>query len=256
MREALEREEFVLYYQPKLDLASARITAAEALLRWQHPTRGLVAPLRFIPFAEQTGFIREITPWLLERVVAQAAKWRSEGLAIVVSANLSALDILNPRLVDHVSALLGLHALAPEHLCLEITESALMDDPDLALRTLESLSGLGVKLSIDDYGVGQASLSYLKTLPVDELKIDQSLVTAVADSPKNAAIVRSTILLSHELGLSVTSEGAETASDLAWLADNGCDLAQGYGIARPMPAAQLAPWIAAFDARQVKLLKA
>jgi len=246
MREALARNEFVLYYQPKLDLGERRVTGAEALLRWQHPVRGLLSPVHFVPFAEQTGFIREITPWLLERVVEQTARWHAAGLEIVVSANLSALDILHPNLVDHVRGLLAQHGLAPKRLCLEITESALMDEPELALAHLTALSALGVKLSIDDYGSGQASLGYVKTLPVDELKIDQTFVTGVAQSPKNAAIVRSTILLSHELGLVVTAEGAETASDLSWLTEAGCDVAQGYGIARPMPADALPGWIAAY----------
>lgn len=249
MREALAREEFVLYYQPKLDMASGQIIGAEALLRWQHPSRGLIPPMRFIPFAEQTGFIREITPWLLERVVGQTAQWRQAGLAIVASANLSALDLLNPKLVAHIRDLLAQQALPASSLCLEITESALMDEPELALAHLIELSALGVKLSIDDYGSGQASLAYLKTLPVNELKIDQSFVTSVANSPKNAAIVHSTIVLSHALGITVTAEGAETAADLSWLKRNGCDVAQGYGIARPMPAAELPAWIAAFGAR-------
>jgi len=244
MREALARQEFVLHYQPKLDMVTGKIVGAEALLRWQHPVRGLVSPIHFIPFAEQTGFIREITPWVLERVIAQAAQWRRDGLELVVSANLSALDMLSPNLVTQVRDWLELHQLAPASLCLEITESALMDEPELALSHLTELFQLGVKLSIDDYGVGQASLGYVKTLPVHELKIDQSFVTAVAGSPKNAAIVRSTILLSHELGLTVTAEGAETPADLSWLAQNGCDVAQGYGIARPMPAEALPGWIA------------
>jgi diguanylate cyclase (GGDEF)-like protein len=246
MREAMARQEFALHYQPKMDLANWKIIGAEALMRWQHPSRGMIPPMRFIPFAEQTGFIREITPWVLERVIEQAARWRREGLPLVVSANLSALDLLNPTLVGHVRDLLEQHELPASNLCLEITESALMDEPELALVHLLELSSLGVKLSIDDYGSGQASLAYLKTLPVHELKIDQSFVTSVADSPKNAAIVHSTIVLSHELGLTVTAEGAETPADLSWLAHNGCDVAQGYGIARPMPADELPPWIAAF----------
>ena len=249
MREAMARQEFVIYYQPKLDLASGKITGAEALLRWQHPTRGLIPPLRFIPFAEQTGFICEITPWLLECAIDQTARWHREGLAIVPSVNLSALDLINPGLVAHIGGLLEQHKLPAGKLCLEITESALMDDPELALAHLSELSALGLKLSIDDYGAGQASLAYLKTLPVNELKIDQTFVTAVADSPKNAAIVRSTIMLSHALGLTVVAEGAETPADLSWLGINGCDVAQGYGIARPMPTDELAGWIAGFDAR-------
>lgn len=246
MREALARQEFVVYYQPKLNLANRQITGAEALIRWQHPTRGLVLPASFIPFAEQTGFIREITPWLLETVAAQTAQWRKEELFIVPSINLSTLDLLNPHLVEHVRGLIGLYDLPADGLCLEITESALMGDPVLALKHLGELAALGLKLSIDDYGTGQASLAYLKTLPVHELKIDQTFVRSVADSPKNAAIVRSTIVLCHALGLTIVAEGAETIDDLAWLAGNDCDIAQGYGIARPMPADDLPNWIATY----------
>lgn len=246
MREALVRREFVVYYQPKLNLATQQITGAEALIRWQHPTRGLVPPFGFIPFAEQTGFIREITPWLLETVAAQTAQWRKNGLVIVPSINLSTLDLLNPGLVDHVRELIDLHSLPADSLCLEITESALMGDPALALKHLNELAALGLKLSIDDYGTGQASLAYLKTLPVHELKIDQTFVRSVADSPKNAAIVRSTIMLCHALGLTVVAEGAETIDDLAWLTSNECDIAQGYGIARPMSADTLPNWIATY----------
>lgn len=249
MREALARGEFELFYQPKLDLASGAIQGAEALLRWRHPAHGLVPPARFLPFAEQTGFIREITPWVLEQAVRQIAQWHREGLGLVVSANLSTLDLLNPALVGHVQRLLAQQVFPPEKLCLEITESALMDEPELALSHLHRLSSLGVKLSIDDYGSGQASLGYLKVLPVNELKIDRAFVTAVADTPKNAAIVRSTIMLSHELGLTVTAEGVETADDLDWLGRNGCDTAQGYGIARPMPAREVPAWISACRAR-------
>lgn len=248
MREALARQEFLVYYQPKLDLASRQITGAEALIRWQHPERGLVPPIRFIPFAEQTGFIREITPWLLETVAAQAAQWREEGLSIALSINLSTLDLLNAGLIAQMRGLIESHGLSANGLCLEITESALMADPALAMTHLGELAALGFKLSIDDYGTGQASLSYLKTLPVHELKIDQTFIRAVADSPKNAAIVRSTIALCHALGLMVVAEGAETPGDLAWLADNECDIAQGYSIARPMPADDLPGWIVAYSA--------
>ncbi|TDR80097.1 putative bifunctional diguanylate cyclase/phosphodiesterase [Paludibacterium purpuratum] len=242
MREALARGEFVLFYQPKVDLQAGRMTSAEALLRWRHPERGMIAPGLFIPFAEQTGFIREITPWLLDQVMGHAAAWRRAGSAVVPSVNLSAHDLLNPGLADQVAELLQRHGLTPDALCLEITESALMEDPTLALTLLDRLSALGVKLSIDDYGSGQASLGYLKTLPVNELKIDRVFVDGVADTPKNAAIVRSTILLCHELGLSVVAEGAETAAELDWLRANGCDLVQGYVLARPMPLEQFLAW--------------
>jgi diguanylate cyclase (GGDEF)-like protein len=248
MRDALTRQEFRVYYQPKLNLRSGKIDAAEALIRWQHPERGLIPPFQFIPFAEQTGFISEITPWLLENVATQTAQWREEGLFITPSSNLSALDLLDPGLVEHVRQLIENYQIPPHEFCLEITESALMDDPALALKHLEQLAALGIKLSIDDYGVGQASLAYLKTLPVHELKIDQTFITSVADSPKNAAIARSTIMLCHALKISVVAEGVETASDLGWLQENDCDTAQGYYLARPMPAHELAGWVAAYHA--------
>ncbi|MFP5403253.1 MAG: putative bifunctional diguanylate cyclase/phosphodiesterase [Gammaproteobacteria bacterium] len=243
MREALEQGAFVLHYQPKLDFASGRVTGAEALLRWQHPERGLVPPGRFIPFAERTGFIREITPWLLQAVAAQAAAWRAQGMDLTLSANLSARDLLDPELVARVRALVDAHALPPAALCLEITESALMEDPALAQAHLQALADFGVKLSIDDYGAGQASLAYVKSLPVHELKIDQSFIRPLAESPKDRAIVQSTLALGHALGLSVVAEGIETEADLAWLRENGCDVGQGYFIARPMAADALPGWI-------------
>lgn len=243
MREALVRNEFVAFFQPKMEFASGRIKSAEALLRWKHPVKGLVPPGRFIPFAEQTGFIREITPWLINHVVRQAVEWHRQGLEIVVSVNLSTLDLATPALVEDVKKLLVDTGLPPHLLCLEITESALMDNPDDALRHLENLAALGLKLSIDDYGSGQASLAYVQRLPVNELKIDRAFVDKVDRLPKNAAIVRSTILLCRELGLSVVAEGAETAEELDWLAHNKCDVVQGYGIAKPMPPEDFIPWV-------------
>jgi diguanylate cyclase (GGDEF)-like protein len=248
MRRALAAGEFTLAYQPKLALGSGRIVAVEALLRWQHPERGSIAPARFIPFAEQTGFIREITPWVLETAVRQAAVWHAAGLDITVSANLSTLDLLDPHLGRRVRDLLERNKVPARRLCLEITESALMDDPALAHAHLDELAALGIKLSIDDYGVGQASLAYLKILPVDELKLDRSFITAITESPRNAAIVESTIMLSHALGLTVVAEGVETPAELHWLREHGCDVAQGYGIGRPMPAARLQAWLTEFAA--------
>jgi diguanylate cyclase (GGDEF)-like protein len=246
MRAAMANGEFTLAYQPKLALRSGRIVAVEALLRWQDPQRGMIAPARFIPFAEQTGFIREITPWVLESAVRQTARWQADGVDIVVSANLSALDLLDPQLSVRVGELLARHGVPADRLCLEITESALMADPSLALAHLADLAALGIKLSIDDYGVGQASLAYLKILPVNELKLDRSFVTSIDTSPRNSAIVESTIMLSHALGLTVVAEGVETEAELRWLIAHGCDVVQGYGIARPMPAALLPAWIASF----------
>ncbi|TFW34816.1 putative bifunctional diguanylate cyclase/phosphodiesterase [Massilia horti] len=246
MREAMVNGDFNLVYQPKQALQAGRIVAAEALLRWRHPQRGMIAPSLFIPFAEQTGFIREITPWLLESVVRQLSSWHESGLDITVSANLSALDLLDPGLSVRVRELLERYAVPPGRLCLEITESALMADPTVALAHLADLAALGIKLSIDDYGVGQASLAYLKMLPVHELKLDRSFITAIHKTPRNAAIVESTIMLAHALGLIVVAEGAETEAEMRWLVEHGCDVAQGYFIARPMPAQQLPGWIASF----------
>ncbi|MCF8178726.1 MAG: EAL domain-containing protein [Sulfuritalea sp.] len=247
MRAALARREFVVYYQPKLNLAQNRITGAEALIRWQHPEKGMIPPLRFIPFAEQTGFIREITPWILEDVIRQAAQWQRSGMDIVTSVNLSTHDLLNRDLVAQVLKLLEDSGLPASRLCLEITESALMDEPELALKHLDELAAHGIKLAIDDYGTGQASLAYVKTLPVDELKIDRAFITDIDATPKNAAIVRSTILLCRELGLTVVAEGAETEAEISWLKSNVCDVVQGYGVAKPMALQDFLAWVREFN---------
>ncbi|MDP2440072.1 bifunctional diguanylate cyclase/phosphodiesterase [Rhodoferax sp.] len=247
MREALVRGDFVVYYQPKLNLKQNKITAAEALIRWRHPVKGMIPPMHFIPFAEQTGFVREITPWVLRQVIEDAAQWQRAGIVVVASVNLSTRDLLNHGLVAEIQGLLSRSDLPAGQLCLEITESALMDEPELALRHLDELSAHGLKLSIDDYGTGHSSLAYVKTLPVDELKIDRTFITAVDATPRNAAIVRSTILLCQELGLSVVAEGAETAEELAWLKSNQCDFVQGYGVAKPMPLTDFIPWVQKFN---------
>lgn len=247
MREALDHGHFVVFYQPKMDIKTRRITGAEALIRWRHPERGLIPPGLFIPFAEQTGFIREITPWLVDRVIADTARWRRNGLELVVSANLSTYDLLNTDLMSSVIDALAREQLPPSNLCLEITESALMDDPERALLNLDQLAAHGIKLAIDDYGSGQASLAYVRNLPVHELKIDRVFVTDVDSTPKNAAIVRSTVLLCHELDLVVVAEGAERAEEIDWLRQNNCDLVQGYGIARPMPEEEFVGWVQKFN---------
>lgn len=241
LRTALEQSQFQVHYQPKMDLASRRIVGAEALIRWHHPTRGRVPPAEFIPFAEQTGFIREITPWVIASVIRQIAEWRRQGGSLVVSANLSAHDLLDGEvLIRTVTDAISREEVPPECLCLEITESALMQEPEVAQRYLERLARLGVKLAIDDYGSGHASLAYVKDLPVHELKIDRAFVAQVHRLPKSAAIVKSTVLLCQELGLSVVAEGAETPDEIVWLAHAGCHQVQGYGVAKPMPPDQLA----------------
>jgi len=249
MRAALDRGEFVLHYQPKLALADDSVHTVEALLRWNRPGFGMVAPGSFIPFAEQTGFIRELTPRVLDLAMRDACHWRALGLAIVPAVNLSAHDLLNPAFFELVAGLLQRHGCAPQDISMEVTESALMQEPERAIHNLQQLQSLGIRLSIDDYGSGQASLAYLKDLPVHELKIDRVFVTDVPATPRNGAIVRSTILLCHSLGLTVVAEGAETAAEMQWLRDAGCDYIQGYAVARPMPAAALLEWLNAQAAR-------
>jgi diguanylate cyclase (GGDEF)-like protein len=239
LRRALSESELRLYLQPKARVSDGRIVGAEALVRWQHPQRGILPPVEFIPFAEQTGFIRAITGWMLENGIAWLGTPAVRRSELRLSINLSTRDLLDQDLAARVAAQLARHSVRPERLCLEITESAIMDDPNRSKATLRQLHLLGVQLSIDDFGTGYSSLAYLKQLNVDELKIDRSFVAAMQRDAGDAKIVRSTIELGHNLGLSVVAEGVET--DRAWLmlAEWGCDEAQGYLIGRPMPAGDL-----------------
>ncbi|HEY9108181.1 MAG TPA: EAL domain-containing protein [Roseateles sp.] len=242
LRRAVENEELRLYLQPKVDLQQGKVIGAEALVRWQHPTRGLVPPMQFIPFAEQTGFIRMLSAWVLSGAARFAREAQDAGLALRLSVNLSTRDLMDQDLPAKIEALIKPRDVAPGSLCLEITESAIMDDPERALSTLEHLHALGFKLSIDDFGTGYSSLAYLKRLPVDELKIDKSFVMAMERDLDDARIVRSTIELAHNLGLSVVAEGLETAKAWAMLSRLGCDEGQGYFICKPMPQEQFIAW--------------
>jgi len=250
LRQAVGAGELRLYLQPKLALDSARVVGAEALVRWQHPTRGLVPPVHFIPFAEQTGFIRVLTMWIFEEAARHWLALHAEGIRIIVSVNLSTRDLLDTELPQKFDALLVKHRVPAEAFCLEITESAIMDDPARALATLEKLSAAGFKLSIDDFGTGYSSLAYLKKLPVDELKIDQSFVRAMETDADDAKIVRSTVDLAHNLGLTVVAEGVENAHVWNMLRDLNCDEAQGYHMGRPMPAGEFVRWSAGWLAKQ------
>ena len=249
LRQAVERGELRLYLQPKLSLDSGKVSGAEALVRWQHPQRGLVPPMEFIPFAEQTGFIRTLTMWVFEEAAHHWLALQAEGISLTLSVNLSTRDLLDPELPAKFDALLVKHKVPAEAYCLEITESAIMDDPARALATLNKLSGLGFKLSIDDFGTGYSSLAYLKRLPVDELKIDKSFVMSMERDLDDAKIVRSTIDLAHNLGLRVVAEGVENAKAWDMLRELECDEAQGYHMGRPMPAADFIVWSAAWQAK-------
>jgi len=242
LRHAVEHHELRLYLQPKVPLHGQPGRAAEALVRWQHPQRGLVPPMQFIPFAEQTGFVRQLTLWMLEEVARLLADPRTRGLALRVSVNLSTRDLLDPELSNRLADILLRHGVPASGFCLEITESAIMDDPQRAEAMLNRLSEQGFKLSIDDFGTGYSSLAYLKRLPVDELKIDKSFVMSMQTDQDDAMIVRSTIDLAHNLGLTVVAEGVENAAILESLRTLACDEAQGYHIARPMPVADFLAW--------------
>jgi diguanylate cyclase (GGDEF)-like protein len=243
LRKAVDEDELVLLYQPIATTGDAPELHAETLVRWWHPTRGLVSPAEFIPFAEQTGYIRAITQWVMAHAIAQCAAWRRDGLAMNVSVNISARDLSDPELPDRFGAMLQKHGCASSWITLELTESAILDDPDNALENLQRLHDLGCRLAIDDYGTGYSSLAYLRRLPVHELKIDKSFIVGMAHNSDDAVIVRSTIDLAHNLGLTVVAEGVEDDATLDRLRALGCDRVQGYLMARPLAVADVAPWM-------------
>jgi diguanylate cyclase (GGDEF)-like protein len=247
LRRAVERNELRLHYQPKISLRSTNISSVEALIRWEHPGRGLIPPAMFIPFAEHTGYIKLLTRWVLREAVRQCGEWLREDLRLAISVNISARDLMNRDLPGEVGALLAEYAVPPALLCLEITESGFMEDPANAQKVLDRLSELGVRLSIDDYGTGYSSLSYIMRLPVQELKIDRSFISHMAADEEIATIVRSTIDLGHNLGLKVVAEGVEDRSSWNMLRSLGCDDAQGFFMSRPLAAAALAQWVRSRD---------
>ncbi len=250
LRRAIDAGELVLHYQPKAELRTGRVSGVEALVRWSHSTRGLIPPDEFIPLAQKTGVIVPLTHFVLNEALRQCRTWQLEGLNLCVGVNLSARNLLDVNLPDTVGGLLAKWEVAPSFLELEITESTILADPIRAMHVLSRLSDMGVRLAIDDFGTGYSSLAYLKRLPVDELKIDKSFVQGMERDDNDAVIVRSTIDLGRNLGLRVVAEGVET--DEAWrrLVALGCDVAQGYYLSRPVPAAELASWLRATRRRQ------
>lgn len=259
LRRALDRNEFQMFVQPKLMLNSGEFIGLEALVRWQHPDKGMIYPDNFIPFSEKTGFIRLLTQWVLEQSAMLSRDLTAHGIKAKISVNLSTRDLMDQNLPLKFSAMLTSYNVSAASFCLEITESSIMDDPVRALTTLEGLHELGVELSIDDFGTGYSSLAYLKKLPVDELKIDKSFVMNMESDVEDAKIVRSTIDLGHNLGLRVVAEGIESEAVWQLLADMGCDQGQGYFMSRPIPLHQLFNWIdlwkAPKNARQVHLVE-
>lgn len=239
LRNAIHNEELQLYYQPQFDVRRNVIGSVEALARWIHPQHGFIPPDAFIEIAEQTGLIQPLTDWVLRTAIKQCAEWRDMGNDLTVSINLSARNLHDETLSSQVSNLLNYWNIAPEKICLEITETAMMTDPDHARKLLTGLDRLGVRLSIDDFGTGYSSLGYLKKLPVDELKVDKSFVLNMAKDESDASIVRATVSLAHDLGLEVVAEGVEDQISQDALSLMGCEYIQGYHIARPMPSNEL-----------------
>ncbi|PWU25493.1 MAG: GGDEF-domain containing protein [Candidatus Rokuibacteriota bacterium] len=243
LRKGLEQNEVLLHYQPKVDLETGKVAGAEALVRWQHPARGLISPVEFVPMAERTGLIRPLSRYVLNMAIGQCHEWTEAGLALKVSVNLSTRNLLDPTLPDDVARLLGKWHLPASLLELEITESTIMVDPKRAMEVLRRLNEMGITLSIDDFGTGYSSLAYLKELPVNELKIDRTFVEAMTSNRGDAFIVRSTIDLAHNLRLQVVAEGVEDAETMSELTDLGCNVAQGFHLSRPLPPHEFWEWL-------------
>ncbi len=243
LRRAADNGELLLNYQPKLDIRDGKVRQAEALLRWHHPQLGIVSPGEFIELAERTGSIQLLTRWVIEEGIRQVGEWNLRGLRVQLSLNISADDLLGQDLADRVNTLLALYSVPASQLIFEITESAIMREPESALKVLNRLRECGISLSVDDFGTGYSSLAHLKRLPVQELKIDQSFVRNLDETSEDAVIVRSTIEMSHNLGLKVVAEGVEYEHSLRLLERWHCDTAQGYLISRPLTASAFEAWM-------------
>ena len=243
LREAVNNKKLTLYYQPKIDIKTGKIKSVEALARWPHPDKGMISPVEFIPMIEQTGLIRPFTLWVLEQAILQIKQWNESGIDLNVAVNLSTRNLLDPSLPDYLENLLSTHNVSATNLSLEITESAIMSRPESAIALLVRLHAMGFKLSIDDFGTGYSSLAYIKKLPVQELKIDQSFIFGLMTNEDDAVIVRSTIDLAHNLGLTVVAEGIESKEILDRLAILGCDIGQGYYFSRPISSEELSSWL-------------
>lgn len=243
LRHALMNDEFILYYQPKINLATRQVCGAEALSRWKNPARGFVPPDVFIPVAEQTNLMLPFTLWSLNLAARQFGEFRRYSGNFSVAVNLSARVLYDADVVDLINRTIKIWGIRPEQLVLEVTESAMMVDPKTSMETLSRFHDLGVKLSIDDFGTGYSSLAYVKKMPVDELKIDKSFVMNMDKDKGDAMIVRTVIDMAHNFEITVTAEGVESQAILEQLAELGCDGAQGFHIARPMPAADLITWL-------------
>jgi EAL domain-containing protein (putative c-di-GMP-specific phosphodiesterase class I) len=254
LREAIDQGDIVVHYQPQVEIASGRVLGVEALVRWQHPRHGLLAPDTFIPSAEQTGLIGPLTQHVLNCALEQCARWQSEGLDLTVAVNLSVRSLLDPGLVEDVRCALQSHGVPPRSLELEITESSAMVNLRRSVEVLGALAALGVKLSIDDYGTGHSSLAYLQQLPVGRLKLDRSFVTAMIVDRASAAIVDSTIELARVLHFEVVAEGVEDDATLLRLREMRCSTAQGFDLGPPVTASLLPELITRIEQRLAVVL--
>jgi EAL domain-containing protein (putative c-di-GMP-specific phosphodiesterase class I) len=240
---AVRNRQMHFHYQPQVNLRTNQVERIEVLARWTHPDHGIVPPDEFIPLAEQTGLIKPLTLAALNAALPQCLLWHERGMAIRVAINLSAVSLQDLRLPSTIKRLLKRHAMPPEWLEVEITEGAVMSEPELALRVLSRLHTMGVKIALDDFGTGYSSLAYLRRLPVDVIKIDQSFVRTMSTNADDATIVRATANLAHDLGLEVVAEGVENAATWNLLQEMGCDLVQGYYVSRPLPEEELTKWL-------------
>jgi EAL domain-containing protein (putative c-di-GMP-specific phosphodiesterase class I) len=243
LRQAIEQEQLLLHYQPKIDLATGKVMGAEALVRWRHPKNGLIAPGQFVGPAENTGLIKPLTLWVLGTALREYAGCWHNGAPLRVAVNLSVRSLHDLRLPNQIAGMLQTAGVSPERLELEVTESAIMLDPPRAAENLAVFRRMGMSVSIDDFGTGFSSLNYIKKLPVNEIKIDKSFVIDMMTHEGDAAIVRSIIDLGHNLGLKVVAEGVEEKRVMDQLIALGCDYCQGYYISHPLPYGQFKAWL-------------
>ena len=253
LRTAIPGGELVLHYQPKIDLTTDRISGVEALVRWQHPRRGLLFPDDFIPLSEQTGLIRPLTAWVVNEALRQQSEWQRQGLDLPVSVNISITNLQDPLFPDVLANIIKEHGNDPRKLELEITETGIMVEPPRAISAIKRISELGVQIIIDDFGTGYSSMAYLKRLPIAKIKVDKSFVKDMLENKNDAVIVRTIIGLGHNLGLSVVAEGVESSEIWSQLKLLGCDSAQGYCMSRPIPADQIPDWVRGAGPNQAKV---
>jgi EAL domain-containing protein (putative c-di-GMP-specific phosphodiesterase class I) len=244
LRTAMSQDELVLHYQPKVSVDCGAVTGVEALVRWEHPRHGLLGPAEFLPLAERTGLMGDLTRWVIDAALAQARTWHEAGIEVPIAINLAAANVLDAGLPDHVAERLAHWGVPGERLTCELSEHTVMADPRRAHEVLDRLRALGIRLSLDDFGTGHSSLSYLKRLPLDEVKIDRAFVSGIVADVSDLLIVRSTIDLARSLGLEVVAEGVECEDVLDHLRTLRCHEAQGFHLSRPLPADALVDWLA------------